>query len=60
VTTFAQTAAEHGIVFFPGDWFYHDKSVKNRIRLSFSTVSPERIALGVRRLGDAIRETLYR
>ncbi|MGC4190969.1 MAG: PLP-dependent aminotransferase family protein [Thermomicrobiales bacterium] len=59
VTTFAHTAAEHGTVVFPGDWFYHDKAMKNRIRLSFSTVTPARIVEGVRRLGDAIRQEVY-
>lgn len=59
VDTFADAAAAHGTVFFPGDWFYHDKSGKNRIRLSFSTVTPERITEGVRRLGDAVRAELY-
>lgn len=58
--TFSEIAAQHGIVFFPGDWFYHDKGLKNRIRLSFSTVTPERITEGVRRLGDALRTEIYR
>ncbi|MGC4106591.1 MAG: PLP-dependent aminotransferase family protein [Thermomicrobiales bacterium] len=59
VTTFAHDAAVHGTVVFPGDWFYHDKAMKNRIRLSFSTVQPDRITEGVRRLGNAVREALY-
>lgn len=48
-------AAEHGVVFFPGQWFDPAKSVSHTIRLSFSTVPEDRIDLGITRLGAAIR-----
>ncbi len=51
-------AAEHGVVPFPGEWFGPNKDVPHTIRLSFSTVPEDRIALGIARLGTAIRSLL--
>jgi 2-aminoadipate transaminase len=51
-------AAEHGVVFFPGEWFGPSKDVPHTIRLSFSTVPEDRIDLGIARLGQAIRTLL--
>lgn len=51
-------AAEHGTVVFPGKWFDPTGEVCHTIRLSFSTVPEDRIALGIKRLGQAIRSLL--
>ena len=48
--------AEHGVVVFPGEWFYPGRSDYGAVRLSFSTVPEERIRLGIERLGAALRE----
>ena len=51
-------AAEFGVVFFPGEWFDPQKQIAHTIRLSFSTVPEDRIAVGIARLGKAIRSVL--
>lgn len=51
-------AADYGVVFFPGEWFDPARNNTHSIRLSFSTVPEERIALGISRLGEAIRSLL--
>lgn len=51
-------AAEFGVVFFPGQWFDPAHATSHTIRLSFSTVSEERIELGIERLGQAVRSIL--
>lgn len=51
----AERAAEHGVIFFPGHWFYPNQDQFNAIRLSYSTVSEDRIVEGIRRLGETIR-----
>lgn len=51
-------AAEHGVVFFPGEWFGPNKEMPHTIRLSFSTVPEDRTDLGISRLGKAIRSLL--
>ncbi|HVL23058.1 MAG TPA: PLP-dependent aminotransferase family protein [Thermomicrobiales bacterium] len=51
-------AAEKGVIFFPGEWFFPSRDLRHMIRLSFSTVPEDRIALGVERLGEAIRKHL--
>lgn len=51
-------AAEYGVVFFPGQWFDPHHRTNHAIRLSFSTVSEDRIALGIKRLGNAIRSLM--
>lgn len=51
-------AAEHGTVVFPGKWFDPTGEVSHTIRLSFSTVSEDRIDLGIKRLGEAIRSVI--
>lgn len=50
-------AAERGVAFLPGAWFYpRGHEVWNSLRLSFSTHSEETIREGVRRLGRAVTE----
>jgi 2-aminoadipate transaminase len=52
------SAIEHGVVFVPGSAFFVDGSGARFARLSFSWPTPERIELGIRRLGEVVRETL--
>lgn len=49
-------AAERGVIFFPGHWFYPNQDRFNAIRLSYSTVPEDRIVEGIRRLGETIRQ----
>lgn len=53
-----RVAAEHGTVVFPGKWFDPTGEVSHTIRLSFSTVAEDRIELGIKRLGEAIRSII--
>lgn len=55
VDTFSEIAADHGVIYFPGDWFMPSEPQKNVIRLSFSTVPEDRIREGIARLGAAVR-----
>jgi DNA-binding transcriptional MocR family regulator len=48
-----QIAAQNGVTYVPGVAFTHDGSGSNRLRLSFSSVDPDRVAEGVRRLAAA-------
>jgi len=57
-TAFARTAADNGVIYFPGQWFFPNEDQRNTLRLSFSTVPEERIAEGVRRLAESIRREL--
>ena len=53
----AETTAR-GVVFVPGEAFYADSASgagRSELRLAFATQSPERIALGVRRISEALR-----
>lgn len=54
----AEAAARNGVIYFPGHWFYPKQDSRNALRLSFSTVSEERIDEGVRRLADTFRDDL--
>ena len=47
-------AAERGVTFLPGAWFYSGEPDRRTLRLNFSTLPEERIAEGVRRLAGAI------
>ena len=51
-------AADAGVVFLPGAWFYPDKRDPFTLRLSFSALPPDRIGEGIRRLGGAISRTI--
>lgn len=55
VATFGTIAADHGVIYFPGHWFMPNQGQRNVIRLSFSTVTEDRIREGIRRLGAALR-----
>ena len=53
-------AVEAGVAYVPGAAFYCDTPRANRLRLSFVTVTPERIDTGVRWLAEVLREALRR
>jgi DNA-binding transcriptional MocR family regulator len=55
-TNLAKLAADNGVIYFPGHWFFPNEDRFNTIRLSFSTVPEARIVEGVRRLADTIRD----
>jgi len=52
----SEQAAGHGVIFFPGHWFYPNQDRFNAIRLSYSTVPEDRIVEGIQRLGETIRQ----
>lgn len=52
----APTAADNGVIYFPGKWFFPNEDQHHTLRLSFSTVPEERIVEGVRRLAETIRQ----
>ncbi len=47
-------AAERGVTFLPGAWFYAGEPDRRTLRLNFSTLPEERIAEGMRRLATTI------
>ncbi len=47
-------ARERGVIFVPGAVFYPEDGDRSTLRLSFSTVSPEDLREGVRRLAQAL------
>jgi DNA-binding transcriptional MocR family regulator len=51
----ATAAADNGVIYFPGKWFFPNEDKHNTLRLSFSTVPEERIVEGIRRLAETIR-----
>lgn len=55
VNQFDTIAADHGVIYFPGNWFMPHEPKNNVIRLSFSTVPEDRIERGIERLGTAVR-----
>lgn len=54
-TALANEAADNGVIYFPGHWFYPNADRFNAIRLSYSTVPEDRIVEGIRRLGETLR-----
>ncbi len=51
-------AVEHGVIYVAGGAFFVDGSGDDRLRLSFSAPTPDRIREGVVRLAATIREEL--
>lgn len=47
-------AADHGVLFVPGEQFYADGGGKRELRLCFSGATADRIKVGVRRLAAAL------
>ncbi len=52
-------AADNGVIYFPGHWFFPNEDRFNTIRLSFSTVPEDRIVEGIRRLASTIRDAAH-
>lgn len=46
------------VVFVPGSAFYSDRQGGNQLRIAFSFETPERLREGVRRLGEAVTESV--
>jgi 2-aminoadipate transaminase len=53
-------AVEAGVAYVPGSAFYASAPQANTLRLSFVTVSPERIAAGIAALGGVLQQALER
>lgn len=53
-----ERALRHGVIYVTGAAFFVDGSGQQRVRLSFSSPSSERIVEGVSRLARAVREAL--
>lgn len=53
-----EAAARDNVVFVPGDPFYIGKTGTNTLRLNFSCVDEDTIAVGIERLGRAIRKLM--
>lgn len=51
-------AADDGVIYFPGKWFFPNEDQNNTLRLSFSTVPEARIQEGIKRLANTIRAVL--
>lgn len=51
-------AADAGVAFSPGEYFYGGMAENNRLRLTFTQATPEEIEEGIRRLGAIIRARL--
>jgi len=47
-------AADNGVIFLPGSWFYPGRTKHNAFRLSFSSLDPDLMAEGVRRIRLAL------
>jgi DNA-binding transcriptional MocR family regulator len=45
------------VAFVPGQEFFPDGSGENTIRLNFSNATPEKISEGIKRIGEALRES---
>ncbi len=46
---------ETSVAYVSGSTFYHDRSVKNKMRICYSFVSEEKIKTGITRLGELLR-----
>jgi 2-aminoadipate transaminase len=56
--TLLPAAADAGVIYLPGSWFFPGRTRHNALRLSFSAVPEERMAEGVRRLGGVLAEAM--
>lgn len=54
----AKEAINHDVAYIQGQVFYPDGGGLNTMRLNFSNANPERIDLGVHRLGDMFKEEI--
>ncbi len=55
-TEMSLAAADNGVIYFPGKWFFPNEDREDTLRLSFSTVPEARIIEGIRRLAQTIEE----
>lgn len=55
-----EAVQEQKVAFVPGQSFHTDGSGQNTMRLNFSNVTPERLRIGIERLGRAIERRLAR
>ena len=53
-----ELAVKDKVVFVPGDPFYINKTGTNTLRLNFSCVDEDTIAIGIERLGNAIEKLM--
>jgi len=53
-----ERSIERRVAFVPGGSFFPDAGHENTLRLNYSNMPPERIAEGVRRLAEVVREEL--
>lgn len=53
-------AAERGVLYTPGSFFYMDHGGRYQLRLSFAGLTPGKIDEGVRRLGEVVRAAFRR
>ncbi len=55
-----RATAEFKVAFIPGQYFFvkPDSMGQNTIRLNFSSATPERIAIGMERLGRLVKESI--
>ncbi|MHA8111260.1 aminotransferase-like domain-containing protein [Lactobacillaceae bacterium Melli_B4] len=53
-----KTCVKNNVAFVPGDSFYPNKPKMGTFRLNFSNVDDETIKVGMKRLGDALKEAL--
>ncbi|MBA2754948.1 MAG: PLP-dependent aminotransferase family protein [Chloroflexia bacterium] len=51
-------AADHGMTYMPGGWFYPDRRPCHALRLSFSSLPEALFDPGMERLGTAIRQEM--
>jgi 2-aminoadipate transaminase len=54
-----EAAAESGVIFLPGSWFYPARATTNGLRLSFSALPTTRMEEGIRRLGRVLTSAEY-
>lgn len=52
------TCIKHNVAFVPGEPFYPDAVTPGTFRLNYSNMSDDHIKTGIKRLGDAIKETI--
>jgi 2-aminoadipate transaminase len=51
-------AIEHKVAFVPGEQFYGENPERNHMRINFSFVSKEQLAVAVQRLAECIKKRL--
>jgi 2-aminoadipate transaminase len=53
-------AADHGVVYLPGSWFYPNQEEHASLRLSYSCLTDDELVEGIHRLGHAISDYMSR